>query len=309
MVQGSETFAPLEVRRIGGEWHEGKLGFLFDAGVELMGLKVGLAGLRVSVEPGKLTTLKPDDPEIGLDGVEIDFKAGPVGIGGAFLKTPDGAYSGMARISAQVFTITAIGSYSTTKKGDPSLFVFGAYVGIIGGPPAFVVQGVAAGFGYNRGLTIPDIEDVRDLPWSAWSSALPAVSTSMLDQLGGNQFPTMQGQYWLAAGIKFTSFKLVDAFALVTVEFRRRFELALLGVASMQQPPKVDGASNLPKPFMLFDWNWPQGTLRPGRRRSCRPGRSDLEFVPVRHPLQADRRVRVLHLVPADQPRVRGSFG
>ena len=249
-----KTFGPLEVRRIGGEWHEGKLGFLFDAGVELMGLKVGLAGLRVSVEPGKLTTLKPDDLEIGLDGLEIDFKAGPVGIGGAFLKTPDGAYSGMARISAQVFTITAIGSYSTTKKGDPSLFIFGAYVGIIGGPPAFVVQGVAAGFGYNRGLTIPDIEDVRDFPLvSMVLGPAPGGSTSMLDQLGGNHFPTMQGQYWLAAGIKFTSFKLVDAFALVTVQFGARFELALLGVASMQQPPKVDGASGLPKPFVFVE--------------------------------------------------------
>ena len=249
-----KTFGPLELRRIGGEWNDGKLGLLLDAGVELLGLKVGLAGLRVSVAPANLAHLKVQDLEVGLDGLEIAFKGGPVSISGAFLKTPDGAYSGVARISAEMFTITAIGSYATTKQGDPSLFIFGAFVGVIGGPPAFVVQGIAAGFGYNRGLTVPQVEAVRDFPLvSLVMSPPPGGSTNMLEQLGGNQFPTVQGQYWIAAGIKFTSFKLIDAFALLTVQFGARFELALLGLATMQQPPKVDGVGTPLRPFLYVE--------------------------------------------------------
>ncbi len=249
-----KSFGPLEVRRIGGEWYEGKLGFLLDAGVELLGLKVGLAGLRISVAPAKLTKLTIQDLEFGLDGLELGFTGGPISISGAFLKTPDGAYSGMALIRAPMFTIAAIGSYATTKKGDPSLFIFGAYVGVIGGPPCFVVQGIAAGFGYNRGLTIPEIEKVRDFPLvSLVLSPAPGGSQNVLQQLGGNHFPIMQGQYWLAAGVKFTSFKLIDAFALLTVQFGARFELALLGVATMQQPPKLDGVAEAPKPFVYVE--------------------------------------------------------
>ena len=248
-----KSFGPLEVRRIGGEWHEGKLGFLIDAGVELLGLKVALAGLRVSVKPANLTDLALEDLEFGLDGLEIGFQGGPVSISGAFLRTSDGAYSGRALIRAEMFTIAAIGSYATTAKGDPSLFIFGAYVGIIGGPPCFVVQGIAAGFGYNRGLSVPDVEKVRDFPLvSLVLSPAPSGSQNVLEQLRGDHFPIMPGQYWLAAGIKFTSFKLIDAFALLTVQFGARFELALLGIATMQQPPKVDGAP-APKPFVYVE--------------------------------------------------------
>ena len=60
----------------------------------------------------------------------------------------------------------------------------------------------------------------------------------MLTQLGKNNcFPAVTGQYWIAAGVKFTSFKLVQAFALITVQFGARFEIALLGVATLRQPP------------------------------------------------------------------------
>ncbi len=263
-VNVQKTFGPLELRRIGGEWDRGKLGFLLDAGVDLLGLKVALAGLRVSVEPAKLTKLKVQDLEFGLDGLEIGFKAGPVSISGAFLKTPKGDFAGMALIRAEMFSIAAIGAYGQTAQRDPSLFIFGAYIGVIGGPPCFVVQGLAAGFGYNRGLTIPPVEDVNKFPLvrlvappagsstSVVGPGSPGGSPSMLEQLSGDHFPIMQGQYWLAAGVKFTSFKLIDAFALITVQFGVRFELALLGLATMQQPPKIEGLP-APRPFVMVE--------------------------------------------------------
>jgi hypothetical protein len=261
-----KAFGPLQISRIGAEWDSPNLGFLLDASVELVGLKVALAGLRLSIPPARLSDLKLEDISLGLDGLEISYSGGPVSIGGAFLKTPGkNEYSGMALIRAPMFAITAIGSYAQTDEGEPSLYIFGAYLGVIGGPPCFVVQGLAAGFGYNRALRVPPIEEVHSFPLvrlvappaggsgSAPVAAPSGTSDSMLAQPSGDHFPVRQGQYWLAAGIKFTSFKLIDAFALVTVQFGVRFELALLGVARMQQPPKVEGTATPPKPFVMVE--------------------------------------------------------
>jgi hypothetical protein len=237
-----KTVGPLKFKRIGGEWNDGRLGLLLDASVSLAGLSVGLAGFAVRVEPAKLPKLKFADLEFGLDGMDLSFARGPVTISGALLRTTeDGriAYTGQAMIRAASFSIGAIGSYTTTKEGDPSFFIFGAFAGVLGGPPCFVVQGVAAGFGYNRALTIPDIEDVREFPLVALALG-PSESgeAGALDRLrASDHFPAVAGQYWIAAGIKFTAFKLVEGFALVTAQFGVRFEIALIGVATLRQPP------------------------------------------------------------------------
>jgi hypothetical protein len=236
------TYGPLELRRIGGEWDHGKLGILLDAAIELLGLKVGLAGFGVKVPPSKLTTLKFQDLEFALDGLEIGFNRPPISISGALLRSGTGSavvYSGLATIRAATFSIGAIGSYAQVE-GEASFFIFGAFTGILGGPPCFVVEGIAAGFGYNRAIKLPEIDKVRAFPLV--SLVLPPVagaSTNMLEALGKqDQFPPTVGQYWIAAGIKFSSFKLVEAFALATVQFGTRLEIGLLGVATMQQPPK-----------------------------------------------------------------------
>ena len=249
-----KTFGPLQLRRIGGEW-DGKnstIGILLDSSIELAGLKVGLAGLCVKVPPSKLTTLKFADLQFGLDGLELSFQRGPVAISGALLRTRDGdqvGYAGMASIRAASFAIGAMGAY-TSVQNQPSFFIFGAYSGILGGPPFFVVTGVAAGFGYNRAIALPDLDELRAFPLISLvlgPSLGSASGKSMLDQLGtSNRFPATAGQYWLAAGVKFSSFKLIDAFALVTVQFGTRFEIALLGIATLQQPPG-------PRPFIVVE--------------------------------------------------------
>lgn len=249
-----KTLGPLQLRRIGGEW-DGKnstIGILLDSSIELAGLKVGLAGLCVKVPPSKLTSLKFADLQFGLDGLELSFQRGPVAISGALLRTRDGdqvGYAGMASIRAASFAIGAIGAY-TSIQNQPSFFIFGAYSGILGGPPFFIVTGIAAGFGYNRGIALPDLDELRDFPLISLVLGPSPGSTSaksMLDQLGtSNRFPATAGQHWIAAGVKFSSFKLIDAFALVTVQFGTRFEIALLGIATLQQPP-------VPRPFLCVE--------------------------------------------------------
>jgi hypothetical protein len=252
----NKTLGPLQLRRIGGEWDGTRLGLLLDATIELMGLSLGLSGLALKVNPSKLSDFHfPQDLEFGLDGLSLAFQRGPVSISGALLKTIKGGqtgFAGLASIRTAAFSIGAIGAYSTTEVGNqPSFFIYGAFTGILAGPPCFVVQGIAAGFGYNRAITLPDIDGVREFPLvslvlaaGGGGSANPVApaggggSSDPLEQLSKlDQFPAVPGQYWIAAGLKFTSFKLIEAFALLTVQFGTRFEIALLGVATLRQPP------------------------------------------------------------------------
>lgn len=44
------------------------------------------------------------------------------------------------------------------------MFAYGVLRKMLGGPPAFYVTGVAAGFGYQRELLLPDIGQVAEFP-------------------------------------------------------------------------------------------------------------------------------------------------
>ncbi len=54
------------------------------------------------------------------------------------------------------------------------------------------------------------------------------------------------GSSWLAAGINFTSFEMVNSFALLTVMFGTRLEIALLGLSRVVLPPGTGGSSGIP---------------------------------------------------------------
>jgi hypothetical protein len=260
----NKTLGPLQLRRIGGEWvsDEGRLGILLDAAISLAGLTVGLSGLSVNVKPEKLTSLKFEDLGFKLDGMALDFQRAPISISGMLLKGEKDSYSGKALIRAATFSIGAIGAYGKTDNGESSFFIFGAFTGILGGPPCFVVQGIAAGFGYNRAIALPEIDKVRDFPLVDLILPKPSSPVATLPSSGGTpdifknasydtMFPPTTGQYWIAAGVYFSSFKLIETFALLTVQFGARLEIALLGVATLQQPPKIPG-SEVP-PFIVVE--------------------------------------------------------
>ena len=48
-----------------------------------------------------------------------------------------------------------------------------------------------------------------------------------------------QGENWVALGLQFTSFDILTTFALLTVKFGTDFEIALIGIATLQDPPLV----------------------------------------------------------------------
>ena len=243
------AFGPLHCQRLGIEWSETDpdetLSFLFDGDVATGGLEVDLHGLAVGIplkSPGDLSTY-----HLGLDGLDITYEQGPVEISGGLLEahvTVDNQdvveYNGEALIKASSWAISAIGSWASIN-GQPSLFIFAFLNAAIGGPPFFFVTGLSAGFGYNRSLTIPPQDQVPDFPFVAGlsdPSKIGGADAGPSEALAAIQkwVQPAQGVNWLAAGVQFTSFKLINSNALVVIEFGKHFQIAILGLSRIKLP-------------------------------------------------------------------------
>ncbi|MFB6456392.1 DUF6603 domain-containing protein [Chitinophaga sp. Hz27] len=256
IVPIERSFGPLYIDSFGLGWEDQRrlLEFLFTGNVALAGLKASVVGLTVGVpvtDPTNFSKYTAD-----LQGLDISFKGGAVEINGGFVKTETVVsgqnvivYNGVAVIKAGTFALMALGSYAEiavspapNASKQPSLFIFAVLTAPLGGPPFFFITGVAAGFSFNRSLKIPDITGVQDFPLLKGLSdgtfaegedpgtALVALSKVVEPEVG---------QYWLAAGIKFTSFELLTTSALLFISFGKEFEVNLLGLSFTSLPPKI----------------------------------------------------------------------
>ena len=249
------AFGPIQCRQVGFGWEsEGPLLDLgFDGSVSLAGLSLGLVHLKVGIP---VTT--PTDYSkyrLDLDGINISYKGGPVTISGGFLKTLTMVgseevivYTGQALLRAATFTLGAFGSYGLIGQNTPSLFIFAYLNTPLGGPPYFFVEGLAGGFGFNRSLDTPNrATDIFDFPFVAgvidpnyFAGNDPDVALTKL----ANVSQPARGQYWLAAGLKFSSFQMIRSFALLTASFGADFELNLLGISTIELPVTVQGGNS-----------------------------------------------------------------
>jgi hypothetical protein len=239
-------YGPLSVQKIGVKVDTASspvLDLLFDGGVELGGLSVYLDQLSIGVPLEDI-----DDPSgysLDLQGLDVTFTGPGVEISGGLLKMqPAGGgveYDGQALIKAGDLAINALGSYSTLEGGGTSLFIFAWLNAPLGGPACFYVTGLAAGFGYNRSLRIPAQNEVQNFPLVAGLSnpallgggtPTPAAALTALE----SWVPPERGEYWLAAGVQFSTFEVVNTNALLVVEFGQELTVAVLGISTLKQP-------------------------------------------------------------------------
>lgn len=249
IIPVQRSFGPLYIENIGLGWEGEKtpplLDFISSGSFELAGFKAALQGLRV----GMPVTAPTDWSKytIDLDGFAIDYKGG-ITINAGFLKSEsDGIveYTGAAIISVKRLSLGALGSYAQIViNGDKatSMFIFGVLNAPLGGIPAFFIEGIAAGFAYNRSLNIPSIENVANFPLvkgvAEGSFTEGEDPMDALIKLNDVIRPQV-GQYWFAAGLKFSSFQLLETTALLFLSFGKDFEFNLLGVSTATLPPKV----------------------------------------------------------------------
>jgi hypothetical protein len=207
----------------------------------------------------------PFVPTFGLAGLQVGFSGGAVQISGGLEKVPGAdpeEFTGELVVDVASFGLSVLGSY-TTVKGQPSLFVFLFLDAPLGGPPFFIVTGLAGGFGYNRSLQLPTIDEVASFPLVAGAMGqLDAATTE--SQLNQRIQPDL-GEDWLAAGVRFTSFETLQSFALLTVAFGNQFEVALMGESTVSVPPAAEGETVTPtaqaQMVILVDYAPAQGQL------------------------------------------------
>jgi len=113
----------------------------------------------------------------------------------------------------------------------------------IGGPPFFFVTGFSGGFGFNRNLLLPTVDKVAAYPLVAGANQATSpfgANPSLNDFLA--QLDTYMGvsigQDWIAAGIDFTTFDILQSYALLTLTFGTRVQVALLGLSTLSVPPQ-----------------------------------------------------------------------
>jgi hypothetical protein len=251
--QLNKKFGPVHLERAGFKFDNGEITALLDGGLTALGLEVDLMGLSVT---SKITDVKDGkfDPQFGLQGLGLSFTKGGVGFAGALLhlrvkhddKLVD-EYDGLASVEAEGLRLAAIGSLSTVND-QTSLFLYAVLDYPLGGAPFFYVTGLAGGFGLNQKLTMPAVDQVSTFPLIQTAQNPPAMPT---DPSSAGPFITEEmqklqtyltpsiGQYFGCAGLRFTSFELLDSLVIVSISFGREFELDLLGMSTLVVPSQL----------------------------------------------------------------------
>lgn len=243
-VAVERTIGPVTFRKARLESRNKRVYVLLDASLGSGGFELDLKGFNLNFPLTLLQDPKEHVKEIavGLDGLSIAYSNPPLTISGGFSKIQDVQtpyreylYEGNLLIRAETFQVTVLGSYGGMEingETKPSFFVYGTYDGVVGGPPAFYVTGLALGGGYNTSLALPPVEQVAEFPLVQAVSKPEQLTPDVL----GKAVQPSYGDYWLAVGVQFNSFKMADSFALFSVSFGTRLQFALLGLTKFTAP-------------------------------------------------------------------------
>jgi large repetitive protein len=259
IINVDQSFGPLRVDDIGFAVTMGEnasndpvissIAVSISGGVALLGLQLDLLDLSVAAAwPGQPLT-QPTAWTIGLSGLDVSYSGAGVSLAGGLRRrdnpsqaTDPPDYVGMLAASIGPYALSAFAGYGQFPSPSgkfTSLFVFAAINAPIGGVPAFFVTGLGGGAGINRSLVLPtSLSDFSTFPLVAAldpDSGLTANPAQAMD-LMSSSFPPERGTFWFAAGVAFTSFALIDAVAVLSVEVGDGTMVTLLGLATAALP-------------------------------------------------------------------------
>jgi hypothetical protein len=240
-----KSFGPLLCRKVGLGFNNEEFRLLvgYDGSVALGPLGINLIDLTIGI-PLK-TPQNFNDYTLGLSGLDLSFRGGPMSISGSFLESEANGiteYTGAAMIRTDAFSLAGLGSYASLN-GTPSLFVFAVLNKDLGGPAFFFVTALAAGFGFKRKLILPSITEVPNFPLVRVIQEPDYIGKSAdpKDALAkiSSAIPPDPASYWLAVGVRFRSFGLIETVALLSATFGSEFTLSILGLSRLTIPSNI----------------------------------------------------------------------
>ncbi len=217
---------PLELVSIRLGYRDGSVTFGITAQIQNDALCFSLEGLTaaVSLGDGKIS--------FGLDGISVRLTTDTVDVRGGFLNLGDENYRGTLLLQAGQLCLTAVGAYR--EKPFRSFLVFASMKGNLGGPPCFSVKGLAAGFGWQHSLSIPEVTNLQQFP--LLQAAAGTLDTEELLSHTDSYFPIQEGQLWIAAGVLVQTFQMADSAAVLSVSLGRETEVTLTGQTLLNVP-------------------------------------------------------------------------
>jgi len=235
-------FGPIFISEIGLGISNTAATLVIDGGVSIAGLTAQVDDLSVMVPYAHVTD--PSQWSIDLKGLAIGYSGPAIAIAGGLVKFdgPPVEYAGMLLVKISSIGAIVIGSYSVVGSGADeytSLAIFGGVFVPIGITPIINLTGIALGLGYNRRLIVP--EDLNQIPSFMLVKALDrpeALANNPMQALFEfhEQVPAARGALWFAAGVRGTSFEIVNITAVLYVALDRGVEVGLLGIARMALP-------------------------------------------------------------------------
>ncbi len=239
-LKTQKSIGPVHLNSIGFRFENGAVSLLLDAGIKTGGFDLELIGLKLGFN------LHDVRPVIDIDGLTISYQASSFSIEGGLVRRKaegDADWIGTALVDvAGKFAVEAIGAFN---EGEPKkMFLFGYDHQQLGGPPWFIITGLALGFGYNRAFKVPTVDKVDDFPFikiandlsrgtsppttDPWALMDSLVKAKLLDAADGTDFVTV--------GVTGTSFGLADSTVLLTIIFGSSVEFVILGSSSISVP-------------------------------------------------------------------------
>ena len=242
-INVQKRFGPVSIQKVGFSYRNGDLLVLSNLALSVGGLEIDLISIGIG------SPISHPSIHFTIEGLAVSYVQGPVSVMGGMIGTIDPLdFTGALSVRVPGFMLAVLAGYKLYES-HPSFFLYGVLNAPLGGPPAFFVTGVAAGMGFNRKLLLPDVTGVATFPLVEWAQGKKAPSmdpakpaglqvTEALKKLAnsGVMLPSV-GDYWFAVGIQFTSFELVNSFALLTVSAGTDVEIALLGLSTVTVPP------------------------------------------------------------------------
>ncbi|ROS01702.1 hypothetical protein EDC56_2147 [Sinobacterium caligoides] len=253
------SLGPITVNGLGLAYQDGELILGMDGALNLANFQMYLLDMNLKLNVKALMSGDLDGLSFDLSGLYLDLQTSGFSLSGGFLrKTIDdghGAsrdeYLGQLSLKTKALSLTALGIYSQLDNGDQSLFAYLALNMPIGGDPAFFVEGLALGFGYNRDVLVPPVNEVNEFPLVTALGGDPigdsgvddskslAIVRKRFDALS-KYLPAVSGQYLVCAGIHFNTYKQVESTAVLMVEFGQNLGIHLVGISDMRLPMAVD---------------------------------------------------------------------
>jgi hypothetical protein len=230
----NKSLSVITIHQIGVSYAGEVISILLNISLNVSVLTFTVLGLKIGYD------LNTSKVVAGISGLGLSFESGPLSLSGLFLKSGS-KYTGTIAIKFGDIAINAIGSYDDEKK---SVFAYAALMYNFGGPPVFFVTGIALGFGYGTRLILPTIETVESYPLIT-GVIKGKFEPNDITKLTENYIKSESNQYFLAAGVRFTSFGIIDSFALLTVSFGNDTEIGIIGISTLTMPPNL-GAGTQP---------------------------------------------------------------